>query len=47
MNDKQRFDAAVKKVLSVSKQQLKERMEAEKRTPKPSASRVPGASGSR
>lgn len=45
MTERAKFDAAMKKVLSVSKQELQRRMDAEKQKhPKPSASRAPGAS---
>lgn len=40
-----KFNRAMKKVLSVSKEELRRRLEAEKRTTKPSASRAPGVSG--
>lgn len=45
MSERAKFDAAMKKVLSVSKQELQRRIAQEKaERPKPSASRVPGAS---
>jgi hypothetical protein len=43
MTEKQNLDAAMKKILSVSKTELQRRIEAEKR-PKSSASPVPAAS---
>jgi len=45
MTERERFDATLKKVLSVSKAELQRRIDEEKRKhPKSSASRVPDAS---
>jgi len=44
MTEKQNFDAAMKKILSVSKTELQRRIEATKRKPKTRASRVPAVS---
>jgi hypothetical protein len=47
MTERENFDKAMKKILSVSKAELQRRLEAEKakkRTSKPSASRVPASS---
>ena len=52
-NNKQRFDQAMTRILSVSKQELRRRLETDarrlkigkKRGPKPSAFRDPDASG--
>jgi hypothetical protein len=44
MTEKQKFDKAMKKILSVSKEELNRRIKAEKRKPKTRASRVPAAS---
>jgi hypothetical protein len=45
MNASDKFDAAMKKILSVSKVELQRRIEEDKRNkPKPSSSRVPASS---
>jgi hypothetical protein len=45
MTEREKFDAAMKKILSVSKVELQRRLEEEKRNkPKPSSSRVPASS---
>jgi hypothetical protein len=47
MTEREKFDAAMKKVLSVSKQELQRRLDqekVEKRSPKASSSRVPASS---
>jgi hypothetical protein len=42
-SESEKFDATMKKILSISKQELQRRLEAEKKT-KPSSSRVPASS---
>jgi hypothetical protein len=45
MTERENFDKAMKKILSVSKVELQRRLEEEKRNkPKPSSSRVPASS---
>ena len=44
MTEKQKFDETMKKILSVSKEELNRRIEADKRKPKTRASRVPASS---